>query len=356
PEPGLEDLDALRRALGAAAAARQQQRELTGKLEDAARGLAALQNRQEEHEEARQALLRLAGAADDEDFRRRGAAHHQWRDLIQQAEYEETALRRMAGTREAQAALEEELGRTDPLELQGEKARLAVRLDELDQAISQDDQEIGDLKGKLKLLEQDEQLGALLFQQRTLQEQLADAVRRWATLAVCRHLLEEARGVYERERQPQVIREAGAFLHTMAHGRYRLVAAVGEEGVRLEDSSLARKDEVAWSAGLADQVYLAIRLGLAREFGRHAEPLPVILDDVLVKFDPSRRANAVRVILDFAREQQVLLFSCHPEFLDLIAAVRRDLRHPEPAVAAFGITDGVITRSTAGPTGVQPMK
>jgi uncharacterized protein YhaN len=263
---------------------------------------------------------------------------------MQQVSTEETALYRMAGTREAQAALEEELSRADPLELQEEREGLTTRLRELEVAISGDDQAIGDLKGKLKLMEQDEQLGDLLFQQRTLQEQLADATRRWATLALCRYLLEEARSVYERERQPQVIREADRFLHTMAHGRYRLLAAAGEEGVHLEDRSLARKEEVAWSAGLADQVYLAIRLGLAREFARHSEPLPVILDEVLVKFDPSRRVNTARVILEFAREQQVLLFSCHPEIMEVIAAVHRHPPYQETAVASFAIADGVISR------------
>ena len=140
----------------------------------------------------------------------------------------------------------------------------------------------------------------------------------------------------------------------MAHGRYRLLAAVGEDGVHLEDKSLARKEEVAWSAGLADQVYLSIRLGLAREFGRHSEPVPVILDDVLVKFDPARRQNAARVILDFAREQQVLLFSCHPEFVDLIAAVRRDPGHQDTALACFAIADGVINQVSMGPGDALP--
>jgi uncharacterized protein YhaN len=350
-EPGLEDLDALRRALGAALTTGQRQRLLAGKLEDATLALDLLESRRREQEKARHDLLLKAGATDAEDFRRRGAAFREWHDLIQQADSEETALRRMAGSREAQVALEEELSRIDPVELQEKKARREVRLNELHKVVSQDDQEIGDLKGRLKLMEQDEQLGNLLFQQSLLKEQLAGATRRWATLTVCRHLLEEARGVYERERQPQVIREADGLLSTMAHGRYRLLAAVGEAGVHLEDRSLARKEEPSWSAGLADQVYLAIRLGLAREFGRHSEPLPVILDDVLVKFDPSRRVNAVRVILDFAREQQVLLFSCHPEFLDLIADTLQDSRHQETAVAGFAIADGVINRMPAGTIG-----
>ena len=354
-EPGVGELDALRRALAAALTASQQRNEIAGKMAAANQALDILNSRGQELEREQDDLLRQAGAADGEDFRRRGEAHQKWRESVQQMETEETALYRMAGTREAQAALEEELRRTDPLELQGEKERLQARLKELSSLISADDQEIGDLRGKLKSMEQDEQLSDLLFQQRTVQEQLTDATRRWATLMVCRHLLEEARGVYERERQPQVIREADRFLHTMAHGRYRLLAAVGEDGVHLESNrSLARKEEVAWSAGLADQVYLAIRLGLAREFGRHSEPLPVILDDVLVKFDPARRKNAARVILDFAREQQVLLFSCHPEFVDLIAAVRRDPGHQETALACFAIADGVINRVSAGPAEVQP--
>jgi uncharacterized protein YhaN len=129
----------------------------------------------------------------------------------------------------------------------------------------------------------------------------------------------------------------------MAPGRYRLVSTVGEAGIQLEDTALRRMEENCWSAGLKDQVYLAVRLGLAREFGRHREPLPVILDDVLVKFDPRRRRGAARVILEFSREQQVLLFSCHPEFQDLIAEVRQEAPYRDTPVACFQIADGEIT-------------
>jgi len=353
-EPGVEDLDALRRALNEALAISQEQKDLAGQLSRAGGELDLMEKRQRELEGERQELLLKAGAAEAEDFRRRGAAFQTWQALIQEVNEEETALRRMAGTREAQAALEEELSRTDPLELQEEKSRLQSHLQELNEAIDRDIHASGILDNQLKSMEQDEQLSDLLLQHRIVKEELADATRRWATLAVCRHLLDEARGVYERERQPQVIREADGFLNTMAHGRYRLLAAVGEEGVHLEDRSLARKEELSWSAGLADQVYLAIRLGLAREFGRHTEPLPVILDDVLVKFDPSRRANAARVMLDFARTQQVLFFSCHPEFLEVIKAVRGEAHHRETPVAGFAIADGVISRIEAGLMGGQP--
>ena len=152
-----------------------------------------------------------------------------------------------------------------------------------------------------------------------------DATRRWATLAAVPPSPGGGSGRDERERQPQVVREADRFLQH--HGPWPLPspAAAGVEGGPCRTRP-GRKEEVAWSAGAGGPGDLAIRLGLARQFGRHSEPLPVILDDVLVKFDPSRRQNVARVILEFALEQQVLLFSCHPELVDIMAAVRRDPR------------------------------
>jgi uncharacterized protein YhaN len=185
-------------------------------------------------------------------------------------------------------------------------------------------------------------MSVALLAERCTWEELALTVRRWAALALCRRLVEQTRRLYERERQPPVIREADGFFRAMTGGRYHLVAAVGDAGLHLEDGGLSRKGEVAWSAGLADQVYLSLRLGLAREFGRHSEPLPVILDDVLVKFDAGRRREAARVILDFSREQQVLFFSCSEAYRDLFRELAQAAPAPAPAVTCYTIADGAI--------------
>jgi uncharacterized protein YhaN len=346
-EVGVAELDSMRQALAAALETYRQQKELQTKLQLAQEDAARLSRQISEKEGELSRLLQAAGAGDEEEFRRLAAGFEEWREAVQKQEANELVLRNLAGTSEAQAALEEELRVTDPLELQAEKELVQARLKELDGSISDDDQEKGKLMDRLAEMTQNEKLGEILLEQRSLKEQLADAVRRWATLGVCRHLLEQAQRVYERERQPSVIQEAGGFLHTMVHGRYRLVSSVGEIDVQLEDASLRRKEEHRWSDGLKDQVYLAIRLGLACEFSRHTEPLPVILDDVLVKFDPARRRNAAIVILRFARSQQVLLFSCHPELKEVIAKVRQDLDYQDIAVAYYAIADGVITPSVS---------
>lgn len=342
PEAGVEDLDGLRRALAEALELDKERQELQHRLNVSREQLAHLRAHLQNKEQELQQLLKEAGAANEDDFRRLAALHQEYLDCRKHLEQSEIALLSIAGNPEALKGLQEELSRTDPLALQGEKEKLEARLRLLEESLPQADQEVGRLKLKLQEMAQDERLGNLLQEQSVLEEQLQEALKRWAALVVSRHLVEVARGIYERERQPQVIQEAARFLEIMTGERRRLVSLPGEPGLQLEDPALRRKGEIQWSAGLADQVYLAVRLGLAREFGRHVEPLPVILDDVLVKFDPRRRRGAARVILEFARQQQVLLFTCHPEFQKIIANLHREDYFQGTPVSYFRIADGAL--------------
>ena len=53
-----------------------------------------------------------------------------------------------------------------------------------------------------------------------------------------------------------------------------------------------------WSSGLADQVYLALRLALAKVFSYQVDALPIILDDILVRFDEDRQKSALELLAE----------------------------------------------------------
>jgi len=196
---------------------------------------------------------------------------------------------------------------------QMDKESLKKRAKELGNQVSQGDSELGKLEERLTRMAQNDQLGELLFTRQQKQAELRNMTRRWATLMVCRHLVERTRDIYEHERQPKVIQEATRFVSMMTDMPYRLVMPVGEaDNIQLEDDTTARKNEIGWSTGLADQVYLAMRLAWAQDFAEHAESLPLILDDVLVTFDPSRQLGAAKVILDMAQRHQIIMFTCQP--------------------------------------------
>jgi uncharacterized protein YhaN len=75
------------------------------------------------------------------------------------------------------------------------------------------------------------------------------------------------------------------------------------------------------SRGTAEQLYLALRLGLVERFAEGAEPLPIVMDDILVNFDEERAASAARSIEELSSRHQVLYFTCHPT-----TPLRPDLR------------------------------
>jgi len=69
------------------------------------------------------------------------------------------------------------------------------------------------------------------------------------------------------------------------------------------------------SAGARDQLYLAARLALV-DVVAGGNPLPLILDDPLVHFDPFRRENTRNLLREASRRHQVILLSCHDYYDD----------------------------------------
>jgi uncharacterized protein YhaN len=79
-------------------------------------------------------------------------------------------------------------------------------------------------------------------------------------------------------------------------------------------------DATYLSRGSVEQLYLCLRLGLAETFAERAEALPIILDDVLVNFDPGRAASVAEVLAETAERHQVLLLTCHPHLEELVCS------------------------------------
>lgn len=130
--------------------------------------------------------------------------------------------------------------------------------------------------------------------------------------------MQEARKTYEKERKKPVVLESVHFFRTITEDRYRtIVAPLGEECIQVIGGG-ERYELDKLSRGTAEQLYLSLRFGYIREFGRQDQPLPVVMDDVLVNFDPKRARAAISSILELAKQNQVLFFTCHPETVSLI--------------------------------------
>lgn len=79
--------------------------------------------------------------------------------------------------------------------------------------------------------------------------------------------------------------------------------------------------DVRLSTGAKDQACLAVRFAICRELSRLGESIPVILDDPLISSDDARFVSGMRYLIEeLAKEQQVIILSCHQSRHDELLA------------------------------------
>ena len=129
---------------------------------------------------------------------------------------------------------------------------------------------------------------------------------------------------------------AAEALNTVTGGRYSEIrvdpatfvvkARVPETGQILELDAL--------SAGTRDQVYLIIRIAMARMFAEGLELPPLLLDDPFAYWDESRVERCIPIIAHNAFDAQTILFTASPDLAavaERIGATRIDLVTTVPA-------------------------
>ncbi len=263
--------------------------------------------------------LESSGASDPDDLRARAGQAQVLRNLQQQARELRNRLAGIAGSEAAVASLIAEAGAQEPAALEVRAEEAAAEVDRLEAEESSVAARIGELGARLTQLESTEELGVARQQLAVAEARLAEASWQWSIRAVALALLAETRKRYERDRQPQVVQDAERYFAEITDGRYpRIVAAPGEESVRVEPAEGAAKELDELSRGTQEQLYLALRFGLIEQFARSAEGLPVVMDDILVNFDADRAARAASAIRDLAARHQVLYFTCHAWTAELL--------------------------------------
>lgn len=315
---------ALGERLAAARAAAERCRELRDEIETATRERAPLEARATAAQRALDAILAAHGADDPDELRARAAAAAARREL--QARRREIGAR-LAGIAGGEARVEEILGAataSDPATVAVDREDAARRVAELESRSHELSTRAGELRAELATLEHAAELGDLRQELSALEGRVAALAREWTVRAVALRLLEETRHRYERERQPRVVQDATGYFERITGGAYeRIVAAPGEATVRVEGATGPPRLTDELSRGTAEQLYLALRFGLIEQFARASEPLPVVMDDILVNFDAERAARAAAAVRQLAERHQVLYFTCHPwtaELLDPSAA------------------------------------
>ena len=316
--------DELIRRLDVAHAAYNSRGQAREQAEEDRQHLEGRRRRLESAEQELAALLYAGGTDDTEEFRRRARLDEERAALERQRDEHRRNLERLSGPGERYDAFCGELEAAEPDRLRDESGRLLQLRDEIDAGRNSLREERGRTDSELTRLTSEEESSALRARRNTLVEQLQGHAREWSRLTIAEALLEKTRRKFERERQPSVVQHAQDFFSRVTGQRYtRLFSPVGEQNgqqtITVIDDSGASKQPNELSRGTREQLYLALRFGLIREFGEHAERLPVVVDEALVNFDPARARLAAEAFGELAETNQVLVFTCHPATAEMFS-------------------------------------
>ncbi len=130
-------------------------------------------------------------------------------------------------------------------------------------------------------------------------------------IAIAAHTLSDAIARFEDQYADTVMDSASKAFFRITGGKYRKVEREGTGISVLNTGGISVSPDVL-SRGAADQLYLCVRLSLARALSPRIT-LPIILDDPFVHYD-SERLDAVKEVFDrIADTWQIIIFTCHPE-------------------------------------------
>jgi DNA repair exonuclease SbcCD ATPase subunit len=166
------------------------------------------------------------------------------------------------------------------------------------------------------------------------EEELARAEAERARVVELHEILEQTESFLERAQEsahrsiaPRLAEDLRAHLPRVTTGRW-LDASVdpADLGVQLAGSDGVWRPVAQLSHGTREQVWLLLRIALARRLVRAGETSPLVLDDVTVHFDADRTSAALEALRAIARERQVVLFTQEAQVRDW---AREQLRAPD---------------------------
>ena len=210
----------------------------------------------------------------------------------------------------------------DPDGIDGEIARLTEETDtlnqeksELDQCIGSERTELGKMDGSARAAELAEEIQLLLGR-------LENDVEQYARLKIASKILNQAIERYREKSQGPILKHTTDLFKQITRGSFQGIRAEFDDngqpvlvGVRAGGKEIVPVDGM--SDGTADQLYLALRLAGLRDYLERNEPIPFIVDDILIKFDDDRAVAALQALGRLSKQTQVIFFTHHRHLLEL---------------------------------------
>lgn len=235
---------------------------------------------------------------------------------------------RIARSTDDAKEFKKELQKADADSIAADQRELQTQISQLEMSYDETHASFTLAKSKVDQLDGRSRAAELAIELESSRSQLENAVDRWAPLVLAQALMKRAIERFEREHQPAMLKEVERLFCRMTADRYTTVQRKLDEQGTLQvvenDGKLKEPHEL--STGTRQQLFLAIRLAYINHYCRDTEPLPIVMDDVLVNFDDDRFLQTIHVLREIAESVQIIFLTCHNHMVDRIGEAIPDCK------------------------------
>ncbi len=162
--------------------------------------------------------------------------------------------------------------------------------------------------------------------QQTLAE-LREHAESYIRFKLAARLLRDEIEAFRRKHRDPILTQASSYFNKLTCASFIGVETDFDDadqpvlvGVRVNGEHLRVE---AMSTGSRDQLYLALRLAALDHYAQSAEPLPLIVDDILIQFDDHRSRATLDALAEFSSSTQVILFTHHERVVEEARGLER---------------------------------
>jgi len=302
-----------------------QKEKLSKDLEKEKTELKTLENELNRIEEEKEKIFKKLNVENETELYRIFEKQEKAASLENELKTAEAAVKSVCGHEKFEETLEF-FEKTTPESISVKLNEYREKLSECEKRYSGINTQIGSTTQQINDLLKPDEMFDLQNQIETLKTRLREETNEWLATKMALEILSESKQRYEEEKQPAVITTSRDYFSEITASEYTgLKVSLGEKHVSLKEKTGKAKSVGELSRGTREQLLLALRMGLISEYEKNAEPLPVVLDDVMVNFDPARAKNTASAMSNFARSRQVLIFTCHPSTVKLFEPYKPNL-------------------------------
>ncbi|MEJ2690209.1 MAG: hypothetical protein P8130_09720, partial [Deltaproteobacteria bacterium] len=216
----------------------------------------------------------------------------------------------------------EQAAEVDADELRGQIVSSQQELEEkINPAINQISQEIGEINNKLKAMDGSAKAAEATEKMEQELARIRRLAERYARVKLASKILQQEIERYRAEHQDPVLKIASRYFADLTLNSFTgLKADVNDKG---EPILVGIRPDGRWigvegmSDGTRDQLYLALRLATLEWRMETSEPMPFIVDDILINFDDDRSRATLESLAELALKNQVILFTHHQQIADV---------------------------------------